>query len=135
VKALLCRLSVVSSLICLTSCSNFVHWAFATEARKSDTPRQIETFTGQVVLVSTGYRFRPSSETEAESANLKRLTRSKKGNGNYESNEIYLRKYFGKMLTVRGETDGDWIVEADILGQWLHPGEPTGPNMSGPREQ
>lgn len=74
-----------------------------------------------------GYRFRPLDGKE----NL-RLTRARRGN-NYESEEIHIRKYFGKILVVRGDAGEGWILEAVVLGQWLRPGEKSGPNVEGPK--
>jgi hypothetical protein len=128
-KRFVLPLAVVFSALCLCGCGDFGRWAFATEKRTSSVPREIATFKGEVVYVSVGYRFKPSEEPE----NLRRLTKAKSGN-NYEAKEINLRKYLGKTLTVRGESEGGWILEADIIGQWLRPGEMSGSNLTGPKQ-
>src|SRR5438105_2430588 len=104
-KALAFLLFVSLNLICLSACSHFTQWAFAQSERTASGPPQIETFTGEIVKVEGAYRFKSLQEPE----NLLRLTHAKKGNSP-ESEEVNLRKYFGKTLTVRGEVENDWIL-------------------------
>ena len=74
-----------------------------------------------------GYRFLRSDDP----SNLQRLTRAKKMK-EAVAKEIQLRKYFGKTLVVQGESQEDWILGAEVLGQWLRPGEPRGSTLTGP---
>ncbi len=114
------------SLLCLFACSHGAnHNASAAAAVKAR--RQIDSFTGQIVKVEEGYRFKSLNDQE----NLQRITRAKRGN-NYETEEINLRKYFGKTLVIRGDSDDGWILEAVVLGQWLRPGEQRGSTLTGP---
>ena len=116
------------SLLCLFACSHGANHSSQTAASK--TRRQIDTFTGQIVKVDEGYRFKPLNSQ----GNLLRVTRARKGN-NYETEELNLRKYFGKTLVVRGDSDEGWILEVVILGQWLRPGEKRGSTLTGPEPE
>jgi hypothetical protein len=46
--------------------------------------------------------------------------------------EITLKKYYEKTLAVQGRREGEWIWSAEIVGQWLHPGEARGSNLNAP---
>jgi hypothetical protein len=83
-------------------------------------------FTGKVVLVGEGYRFRP-----LDSEDVFRLTKAKRSR-EFEHEEMILRKYYEKTLVVRGTREGDWIWEAEVIGQWLRPGERRGSNVLAP---
>jgi hypothetical protein len=85
-----------------------------------------QTFGGKVVLVTAGYRFRLADSTEDV-----RLSRAKRAS-EFENDEISLRKYYEKTLTIRGKRDGEWIWDAEIVGQWNRPGESQGPNVLAP---
>jgi hypothetical protein len=87
---------------------------------------QTETFSGKVVLVAPGYRLKLS-----ESEELVRLTRAKK-RSEMATEEITLKKYYEKTLAVQGRREGEWIWSAEIVGQWLHPGEARGSNLNAP---
>ncbi|MEP6602608.1 MAG: hypothetical protein ABJB69_01515 [Spartobacteria bacterium] len=84
------------------------------------------TFTGTVVLVPEGYRLQL-----AESQEQMRLTRAKKSTV-LVAEEINLRKYYEKRLAVKGRRQDDWIWNADIIGQWLQPGERRSSNLNAP---
>ncbi len=86
-----------------------------------------ETFTGKVVLAAEGYRLKMLDESE----NALRLTRAKK-RSEFAAEEIHLKKYYEKTLAVHGSREGEWIWDADIVGQWLQPGESRGPNVLAP---
>jgi hypothetical protein len=86
-----------------------------------------EKFTGQVVKRSGEYYFQPLDHPEK----IQRLSRSKNPT-QFASDEIHLRKYYGKTLVVRGFDAGDWIAKAEVIGQWLRPGEPRGSTLIGP---
>ncbi len=86
-----------------------------------------ENFTGEVVKRSGEYRFRPFGEPEQ----IQRLSRSKNPR-DFASDEIHLRKYYGKTIVVKGILADDWIAKADIVGQWLRHGEPRGSTLTGP---
>lgn len=92
-----------------------------------DAPR--ETFTGQVVLLAEGYRFRPNDNPD-DSYRLTRATRPNE----LVNLEVHLRKYYGKTITVRGRKQDGWLWEAAVIGQWVRPGESTGPNTTAPPE-
>ena len=113
-------------LFALSACSGFSQWAFALQPRPSEVSLQIETLTGEVVKVDAGYRVKPEKEPEK----LLRLTKGRRG-GNPEADESQLRKYFSKTLTIRGERVDDWIFEAQILGQWMRPGDKRGSTLLG----
>ena len=85
-----------------------------------------ETFTGRVVLIAQGYRFRP-----LDSEDILQLTRAKRRSA-FVAEEINLQKYYEKTLVVHGRREGDWIWGADIVGQWLRPGESRGSNLNAP---
>lgn len=84
------------------------------------------TFTGKVVLARDGYRL----HLDDPEANL-RLTRAKRAS-EFGNEEIGLRKYYEKTVAVRGTREGEWIWDADIVGQWNKPGEATGANQLAP---
>jgi hypothetical protein len=94
-------------------------------ARISKTPT--ETFTGKVILAEAGYRLRLADEPES----LLRLTRARKSS-EFAAEQINLMKYYEKTIAVRGKRQDDWIWAADIVGQWLRPGEARGSNLLAP---
>jgi len=91
--------------------------------------KHVETFTGKVVLDDGAYRFEPLKE----SGTLLRLTKARREN-EFESDQILLRKYYEKTITVNGTRKDDWIWGADIIGQYVPPGGPTGANMNAPKQ-
>jgi len=98
------------------------HQAFAKLQKKT------ETFTGKVVLVDGAYRFAPMNEPKT----LLRLTRARR-ESEFAAEQIDLRKYYEKTLSVIGTRQNDWIWGADVAGQWTPPGTDTGPNMNAPK--
>jgi hypothetical protein len=96
-------------------------------ATAPDLPGEKGKFTGLVVKVDEGYRFQRSDDP----SNLQQLTKAKKSK-DFKDEEIQLRKYFGKTLAVQGESREGWIAGAEVLGQWLHPGEIRGSTLTGP---
>jgi hypothetical protein len=94
-------------------------------ATTSKTPT--ETFTGKVILAEAGYRLRLADEPES----LLRLTRARKSS-EFAAEQINLMKYYEKTIAVRGKRQDDWIWAADIVGQWLRPGEARGSNLLAP---
>jgi hypothetical protein len=122
------RYLIALSLVGLSSCSHGGSQSGAAPAVvAARTPRKIETFTGEVIKVAEGYRFKPANDPN----NLQRFTRAKKS-GNYVYEELNLRKYFGKTLVVSGESVPGWLLEVNVVGQWLRPGEPRGSTLTGP---
>ena len=110
-------------LICLCGCGLFG----GHEEKGPEPPRELATLTGEVVRDEGGYRFKPLKETD----NL-RLTRATRGaKRDLVAEEINLRKYFGKTLVVRGTRMDEWILRAQVLGQWLRPGEKRGSTLLG----
>ena len=90
--------------------------------------KKTETFAGKVVLVDGAYRFALISEPKT----LLRLTRARR-ESEFAAEQINLRKYYQKTLSVIGSRQDDWIWGADVTGQWTPPGGDTGPNMSAPK--
>ena len=91
--------------------------------------KHVEIFTGKVVLEDGAYRFEPLKEP----GTMLRLTRARREN-EFESDQILLRKYYEKTITVNGTRQDDWIWGADVTGQYVPPGGPTGPNMNAPKQ-
>ena len=87
-----------------------------------------EVFVGKVVLTDGAYRLALSKDPDT----LLRLTRARR-ESEFESDQINLRKYYEKVITVNGTRQDDWIWGADITGQFVPPGGPTGPNMNAPK--
>lgn len=85
-----------------------------------------QTFTGKVVLVTEGYRLRLT-----DSDDVVRLTRAKRAS-EFGPEEVDLRKYYEKNLAIRGSREGEWLWDAEIVGQWLQHGEGRGPNLLAP---
>jgi hypothetical protein len=86
-----------------------------------------ERFTGKVVLMGAGYRLRLLDEPES----VLRLTRAKRSR-QFVAEQINLMKYYEKTIVVRGKRQDDWIWAAEIVGQWLRPGESRGSNLLAP---
>ena len=78
-------------------------------------------------MAEGAYRFQPAKEPDA----VLRLTRAKR-KSDFEREQINLRKYYEKIISVKGTREDEWIWRAAVVGQWLQPGEPTGPNMNAP---
>ena len=113
------------SLICLASCSFFT--GISEKPEKPEKPTgPLVTLTGEVIRTENGYRFKPLKETEA--LHLTKATARKEA----AAEEINLRKYFGKTLVIRGQRQDDWIFRAEVMGQWLRPGEKRGSTLLGP---
>jgi hypothetical protein len=79
--------------------------------------KKTQTFTGKVVLVDGAYRFALSDDPKT----LLRLTRARRGS-EFAAEQIGLRKYYEKTLSVVGTRQDDWIWGADVVGQWTPPG-------------
>ncbi|HST30935.1 MAG TPA: hypothetical protein VLK27_08885 [Chthoniobacterales bacterium] len=91
--------------------------------------RKTEVFTGKVVLIDGAYRLRLLKDPDA----VLRLTRARR-ESEFAKQQILLRKYYEKVISVNGTLYDDWIFGADIVGQWTPPGGDTGPNMSAPKQ-
>ena len=87
-----------------------------------------ERFTGEVVRRNGEYRMKLMGE---EPEKILRLSRSRDPR-EFASDELHLRKYYGKTLVVNGILADDWIAKAEVVGQWLRPGEPRGSTLVGP---
>lgn len=83
-------------------------------------------FTGKVVLLGEGYRLRL-----LDSEKIVSLTRAKRAD-RFQIEQINLRKYYEKTLVVRGTLEQDWIWGAEVVGQWLKPGERRSANQLAP---
>src|SRR5262245_23638600 len=79
--------------------------------------KHTEVFTGKVVLDDGAYRL----ELANEAGSRLKLTRARREN-EFESDQILLRKYYEKTITVNGTRKDDWIWGADITGQYVPPG-------------
>lgn len=90
--------------------------------------KKTEVFTGKVVLIDGAYRLRLLKDDS-----ILRLTRAR-SESEFAKQQILLRKYYEKTISVNGTLYGDWIFGADIVGQWTPPGGDTGPNMSAPKQ-
>ena len=90
--------------------------------------KHTEVFTGKVVLDDGAYRLALSKDPRT----LLRLTRARR-ESEFEADQINLRKYYEKVITVNGTRKDEWIWAADITGQFVPPGGQTGPNMSAPK--
>jgi hypothetical protein len=91
--------------------------------------KHTEAFTGKVVLDEGAYRL----ELLNEPGTLLKLTRARRET-EFEAEQILLRKYYEKTITVNGTRQDDWIWGADVTGQYVPPGAPTGPNMNAPKQ-
>jgi hypothetical protein len=91
--------------------------------------RKTEVFTGKVVLVDGAYRLRLLKDQDT----LLRLTRARR-ESEFAKEQINLRKYYEKTISVNGTLQDDWIFGADVVGQWTPPGGDTGPNMQAPKQ-
>jgi hypothetical protein len=90
--------------------------------------KHAEVFVGKVVLDDGAYRLALSKDPST----LLRLTRARR-ESEFEADQINLRKYYEKVITVNGTRKDNWIWAADITGQFVPPGGQTGPNMSAPK--
>jgi hypothetical protein len=90
--------------------------------------RKTEVFTGKVVMVDGAYRLQLLKDPDM----VLRLTRARREN-EFAQQQINLRKYYEKTISVNGTLHDEWIFGADIVGQWTPPGGDTGPNMSAPK--
>ena len=90
--------------------------------------KHTEVFMGNVVLADGAYRLALSKDPDT----LLRVTRARR-ESEFEADQINLRKYYEKVITVNGTRKDEWIWGADITGQFVPPGGQTGPNMSAPK--
>ncbi len=122
-----------SCLFTLSGCA-FAHKMMEQPSGPPEKPtpkleRKTELFTGKVVLVDGAYRLRLLKDPDM----LLRLTRARK-ESEFAKEQVNLRKYYEKTISVNGTLDDEWIFGADIVGQWTPPGGDTGPNMSAPKQ-
>lgn len=100
--------------------------------REPDSPkleRKTEVFTGKVVLIDGAYRLRLLKDPDT----VLKLTRGRR-ESDFAKQQILLRKYYEKTISVNGTLYQDWIFGADIVGQWTPLGGDTGPNMNAPKQ-
>ncbi len=90
--------------------------------------KKTEVFTGKVVMIDGAYRLKLLKDPDL----ILRLTRARREN-EFAEQQINLRKYYEKVISVNGTLRDDWIFGADVVGQWTPPGGDTGPNMSAPK--
>ena len=91
--------------------------------------RKTEVFTGKVVLTDGAYRISLLKDPDT----LLRLTRARR-ESEFAKQQINLRKYYEKTISVNGTLYEEWIFGADVIGQWTPPGGDTGPNMNAPKQ-
>jgi hypothetical protein len=91
--------------------------------------RKTEVHTGKVVMVDGAYRLSLLKDPDT----LLRLTRARRET-EFAQQQINLRKYYEKTISVNGTLYDEWIFGADIIGQWTPPGGDTGPNMNAPKQ-
>ena len=91
--------------------------------------RKTEIFTGKVVMDDGAYRLSLLKDPDT----LLRLTRARR-ESEFAKEQINLRKYYEKTISVNGTLSGEWIYGADVVGQWTPPGGDTGPNMNAPKQ-
>ena len=91
--------------------------------------RKTEVFTGKVLMVDGAYRLSLLKDPDT----LLRLTRARR-ESEFAKQQINLRKYYEKTISVNGTLQDEWIFGADIVGQWTPPGGDTGPNMNAPKQ-
>ena len=91
--------------------------------------RKTEVFTGKVVMDNGAYRLSLLKDPDT----LLRLTRARR-ESEFAKQQINLRKYYEKTISVNGTLYGEWIFGADVVGQWTPPGGDTGPNMNAPKQ-
>jgi hypothetical protein len=99
------------------------------QKESSKLERKTEVFTGKVVLDDGAYRLQLLKNPDT----LLRLTRARR-ESEFAKQQINLRKYYEKTISVNGTLYGEWIFGADIIGQWTPPGGDTGPNMNAPKQ-
>jgi hypothetical protein len=119
-----------AALLLLSGCSFFAGMGDSPppQPAKEKVTGKFEEFTGQVIKTDEGYRFSPADAP----GSLQRLTRAS-DSSRFADDELPMRKYFGKTLVVHGIVTGKgWIAHAQVVGQWLHPGETRGPTLTGP---
>lgn len=119
------------ALVLLSGCSFWLQQPTPASERPPETAkleRKTEVFTGKVVLDDGAYRLSLLKDPDT----LLRLTRARK-ESDFTKQQINLRKYYEKTISVNGTLYGEWIFGADIVGQWVPPGGATGPNMNAPK--
>jgi hypothetical protein len=116
--------------LCLFACSHGGNQQAEEQkpAVAPDVTGRPEKFTGEIVKRNGEYRFKVLGEDPEKILRLSR-TRTPK---DFVEEEIHLRKYYGKTIVVQGIMAEDWIAKADIIGQWLRPGETRGSTLTGP---
>ena len=121
----------LSSVLALTACAFTERTAEQPNGARQASARlqkKTETFTGKVVFIDGAYRFALAGEPKT----LLRLTRARRET-EFAAEQINLRKYYEKTLSVVGTRQDDWIWGADVVGQWTPPGGKTGHNMNAPK--
>jgi hypothetical protein len=124
-------ISLLTCAIGLSGCASTKEMAGQPETERQTSARlqkRTETFTGKVVFVDRAYRFALTDDPKI----LLRLTRARR-ESEFVAEQIGLRKYYEKTLSVVGTRQDDWIWGADVAGQWTPPGGDTGPNMNAPK--
>jgi hypothetical protein len=126
-KTFVLPFGAVVALFLLFGCSHGAKQPKPAEQPATTSKTPTETFTGKVILAEAGYRLRLANEPDSSF----RLTRAKK-RSEFAAEQINLMKYYEKTIVVHGKRQDDWIWAADIVGQWLRPGEARGSNLLAP---
>ena len=122
---------LLSSVIAVAGCAFSKKMAGQPKRERTASTRlqkKTQTFTGKVVFADGAYRFALSDDPKT----LLRLTRARR-ESEFGAEQINLRKYYEKTLSVVGTRQDDWIWGADVVGQWTPPSGDTGPNMNAPK--
>ncbi len=120
-----------SSVLAVTGCAftkKIAEQPKGEHAASARLQKNTQTFTGKVVFADGAYRFALTDNPKT----LLRLTRARR-ESEFAAEQIDLRKYYEKTLSVVGTRQDDWIWGADVVGQWTPPGGDTGPNMNAPK--
>src|SRR4051794_35670025 len=114
---------LAAALLAMGACAHDDKSAAASAPASTKGTGKFETFTGNIIKTDEGYRFSPEDAPET----LQRLTRADDG-AHFESDEVHMRKYFGKKLVIKGVVAGHgWIARVSVVGQYLQAGESAGP--------
>src|SRR5437879_11973493 len=91
------------------------------EKESAKLERKTEVFTGKVVLADGAYRFQLLKDPDT----LLRLTRARR-ESEFAKEQINLRKYYEKTVSVNGTLYREGIFGTDIAAQWIPPSGGTG---------
>ena len=120
---------LLAGLFALSGCFMLEQPSGPPQKESAKLGRKTEVFTGKVVMAEGAYRLSLLKDPDT----LLRLTRGRR-ESEFAKQQINLRKYYEKTISVNGTLYGEWIFGADVVGQWTPPGGDTGPNMAAPKQ-